>query len=305
MGLLGGLKVEPYQLLSTVLNKIEENISKKITIDDIAAWVSLSAVHLQRIFKFSFGITLAGYIRSRKLAASLDKLLNSDLNIIDIALEYGFQYEQSYIRAFKQEYGITPKAAKKNSVIVKVVPPLKLFDYNEVSNGVLFGPDVVMVPKLFLTGQLHQISFHDSVELPPKVAKEFWENDRKKIKNVVNPDIYYGLTRIPDFNNGWSYYLPSLQTRDLAHIPKGMHGDTFTSSLCARFHYIGKHHYYDINADMARKMYDAIIAYAHDKNTKYTTMNSSLYFEKIDTSMYDGTYCQLEWFTPLIEKSSL
>jgi hypothetical protein len=56
---------------------------------------------------------------------------------------------------------------------------------------------------------------------------------------------------------------------------------------------------------MARKMYDAIVTYAHDKNAKYTTMNTSLYFEKIDTSKFDGTYCQLEWFTPVYEKVNL
>lgn len=296
--------MEPYQLLSMALDKIEKDISERLSINGLAAYLNLSAVHLQRIFKFSFGMTLAGYIRSRKLCHSLDKLLNSDMNIIDIALECGFPYEQSYIRAFKREFGITPKAVRKKGTIVKVIPPLKLFDYNKVSNGVLFGPDIVMVSKFHLVGELHQIPFSDSVKLPPIVAKKFWSSSRSMIINAVNSNIYYGLTRIPNFNDGWSYYLPALQTTDLGHIPEGLAGDTFPSALCARFHYIGKHHYYDINVDMARKMYDAIVAYVNDKSSKYAVMNSSLYFERIDTSRYDGTYCQMEWFTPVYEKGS-
>jgi hypothetical protein len=31
-------------------------------------------------------------------------------------------------------------------------------------------------------------------------------------------------------------------------------------------------------------------------------LNKKVYFEKIDTGLYDGTYCQMEWFSPVVEK---
>ncbi|NLO39587.1 MAG: hypothetical protein GX115_08975 [Ruminiclostridium sp.] len=80
--------------------------------------------------------------------------------------------------------------------------------------------------------------------------------------------------------------------------------DEFPASLCARFHYIGPHNYYDINADIARGMYEAIVAFANDKSTKYDSFHNRLYFEKIDTTSYDDTYCQMEWFTPVSEKKN-
>jgi AraC family transcriptional regulator len=50
-------------------------------------------------------------------------LLYTDKNILDIALDYGFDYEQSYIRAFKREFGITPGGLRKNGQMVKITPP--------------------------------------------------------------------------------------------------------------------------------------------------------------------------------------
>jgi AraC family transcriptional regulator len=102
-----------YDLLETVLIDVEKGIKTGINVDILAKRYSLSYRHLQRIFKTTFKQTLADYIRSRKLAASLDDLLKTDLKLFDIALEYGFGYEQTYIRAFKREYGITPGHLRK------------------------------------------------------------------------------------------------------------------------------------------------------------------------------------------------
>ncbi len=294
--------MKPYELLTHILEEIECKISEELDIEELAVSFSLSSVHLQRIFKFAFGVPLASYIRSRRLSASLDNLLKTNLNIVDIANEYGFDYEQSYIRAFKREYGLTPGELRKTSQIIKVTPPLQLFDSNKLADGVLFGPEIVMVPQFYVIGRRHPIPFPESSTLPPKVAKEFWYKERNLIKNAVNPDIYFGLTRIPEGDTDCSYYLPSVQVKELKNIPFGLVGDKFPASLCVRFHYIGQHHYDDINAYIAQGMYDAILAFVHDKNEKYDSYHNRLYFEKIDTGAYDGTYCQMEWFTPVFEK---
>lgn len=100
--------LQPYDLMEQLLSDIEDHLTDMVTISDLSNRFYISAVHLQRLFKFAFGIPLAGYIRSRKLAASVEKLLSTDYRIIDIANEYGFTHEQAYIRAFKKEYGMTP-----------------------------------------------------------------------------------------------------------------------------------------------------------------------------------------------------
>ena len=127
--------LRPYDLMENVLYDVEKGIRAGINVDILAKRYSLSYRHLQRIFKTAFKQTLAEYIRSRKLAASLDDLLKKDLKIFDIALEYGFGYEQTYIRAFKHEYGITPGHLRKSRHFVKTKLPLYLFDKSKFPNG--------------------------------------------------------------------------------------------------------------------------------------------------------------------------
>jgi len=105
--------IRKYDLLKNVLTDIEENVKGGINIDVIAKKHTLSEGHLQRLFRLACDQSLGFYIRSYKLAASINDLLNTDSNILDIALGYGFNYEQSYIRAFKREFGITPGKLRK------------------------------------------------------------------------------------------------------------------------------------------------------------------------------------------------
>lgn len=291
--------LQPYDLLEQLLSTIEDSVTESLAISDLSKAFSISAVHLQRLFKFAYGVPLAGYIRSRKLAASVEKLLKTDYHIIDIANEYGFSYEQAYIRAFKREYHITPGELRRSGAVIKVLPPLQIFPENILPNGALFGPDFVMVPGFQLIGRRSVVPFAQSVELPPQLAKNFWQEERFKIRNIAEPNVYYGLTRIREMRDGYSCYMPSVKVKDTSFIPDKMTADSFPSCMCARFRYIGRHHYFDINADVARGMYDAICAFANREGKKYKTLNDKLYFERISEEDYDGTYCRMEWFTPI------
>jgi AraC family transcriptional regulator len=100
----------------------------------------------------------------------------------------------------------------------------------------------------------------------------------------------------------FSDYKPSVQVNNLKNIPQGFFGDTFETSICARFRYIGHHHYYNISKNVAAKMYNVIGKFSHDKQTRNTMSNDKIYFVKIDTSLYNGTTCQIEFYSPVSEK---
>jgi len=112
-------------VLENVLTKIEDNLKDNITADDLADDFFVSSVHLQRLFKQAFKRSIGTYIRSRKLSASIADLLYSGLNVQDIALEYGFSFEQAYILSFRREFGFTPGDLRRNRQLVKTTPPLK------------------------------------------------------------------------------------------------------------------------------------------------------------------------------------
>jgi len=294
--------LKPYDLLENILLDIENGIKNNINASVLSKKYDFSEVHLRRLFSFAFKQTIAAYIRSRKLAASLNDILKKNGNIHDIAAEYGFKYEQSYIRTFKREFGITPGDLRKTGKILKIRPPLHLFNENKLGDNVFFGPDIVVIPRFHIIGKRHLIPFGVSTDMAPRVGKRFWENERKRIKDAVNPDVYIGLTRNINLKKKHSEYIPSVQVENLKNIPHGFVGDTFETSMCARFRYIGRHHYYDINKNTASMMYDAIRNYTQNKYVKYILLNDKIHFEMIDTRLYDGVYCQMEWYTPVSEK---
>jgi len=293
--------LKPYNLLENMLIDIEGGIKNNISASVLSKKYGFSEGHLRRLFSFAFKQSIAAYIRSRTLAASLNDILKTDTNIIEIAVEYGFEYEQSYIRAFKREFGITPGDLRKTGQIIKIKPPLHLFDENKLGDSVFFGPDIVMVPQFHVIGKYHRVSLSDSRNV---IAGQFWNNERMLIKSIINPHVFIGLTRNFDRKTGMAEYLPSVQVKNFKDIPQGFYKDTFDTSLCARFRYIGQHHYSDIDRNTAGSMYNAINAttFLYNNLIKYVLLTDKVCFEKIDTKLYDGTFCQMEWYTPVSEK---
>jgi endo-1,4-beta-xylanase len=112
-------------VLEGVIAEIENNLKNGVNADTLADEFSMSSVHLQRLFRQAFNQTIGTYIRSRKLSASIGDLLYSGLKINNIALEYGFGYEQTYILSFRREFGFTPGDLRRNRQLVKTTPPLQ------------------------------------------------------------------------------------------------------------------------------------------------------------------------------------
>jgi len=250
--------LRPYDLLENVLIVIEKDLKNNLHPNNIAKRYEISTGHLRRLFKFAFKQNITAYIRSRKLSSSLTELYETDLNIMDIALIYGYSYEQTYIRAFKDEFGILPGELRKKGQIVKVKPPLHVFNENKLKEGIIFGPEIVMIPKFTIAGVSHIIPFNKSLTQAPKAAINFWKNEKHKIKNITKPNIYIGFTYNINKEEKHSEYLTSVQVDNAKNIPKGYKSYTIKNCLCARFRYIGKHHYYDLNRKIAIEMYNTI-----------------------------------------------
>jgi len=292
----------PYNLLDGVLAAIENKLRDGINVDIIAGEFDVSSRHLQRLFKMAFVQSLGLYIRSRKLAASVNDLLNSNLNILDIALDYGFEYEQSYIRSFKREYGITPGDLRKTGKILKITPPLNLFNAKRKQDGIMFGPEIVIVPQFHAIGKKNKIPFRDALFLSTKEGCEEFSVYKKEYSNyIVNPDsiIYISLTAGGDAD--YCYTMPALQVKTLDFVPEGLDCFTFETSLCARFRFIG----YDIykhNSSVGNEMYKAIDDFMDKEDQKYFLDRKKISIDIFDRSNEDGFYLW-EWFTPVIEKS--
>ncbi|WP_315069573.1 helix-turn-helix transcriptional regulator [uncultured Clostridium sp.] len=100
---------------------IENNLNKKIELQEIANKAFLSKYHFHRVFHATIGESVAEYIRRRRLIEAANELLNTEQKIIDIALNYQFSTQESFTKAFKKFYGIPPKEFRKNKANITLL----------------------------------------------------------------------------------------------------------------------------------------------------------------------------------------
>ncbi|WP_259392041.1 AraC family transcriptional regulator [Paenibacillus thiaminolyticus] len=113
---VGVIKSTKYlERLTRITNFIKENYKQKLSIDIISSEFGLSPTYLSRLFMKYIGTTVFDYINAIRLERSYHFLMNTDLSILQIALENGFPNEKSFNRVFKAAYHVTPSQYRKEN----------------------------------------------------------------------------------------------------------------------------------------------------------------------------------------------
>lgn len=133
---------------------IEDHLAVDLETADVAREAGISHWHFQRVFKALTNETLKTYIRSRRLAVALEMLLSTERRIIEIALEAGFQSQESFTRVFKLAFGITPAAYRKRGTSHQFVrkPSFDGEYLRHLRADVSLEPELYEQPELLLVG---------------------------------------------------------------------------------------------------------------------------------------------------------
>lgn len=87
---------------------IESNISSPIKVKDVASRSGYSTWYLQRVFFNELNVTIAQYIRERKMELAASDLISSSEPILIIALKYGYDNHPAFTRVFKKHFKTSP-----------------------------------------------------------------------------------------------------------------------------------------------------------------------------------------------------
>ena len=109
-----------HQIIGQAIVFIENHLYETITARDAAEAVSYSYYHFHRYFSAVMGETIGSYIRSRRLTQAAWDLTHSDKKIIDIGLSLYFESAESFTRAFKDRYSMTPSEYRKHGIDVLI-----------------------------------------------------------------------------------------------------------------------------------------------------------------------------------------
>ena len=88
---------------------IDSHYFEKITLEELAQKVYLSAPYLSQIFKQEIGTTFNQYLNQIRISKSKALLRCDDLRLTDISMAVGFEDQSYFTKVFKRITGITPK----------------------------------------------------------------------------------------------------------------------------------------------------------------------------------------------------
>ncbi|PCI47262.1 MAG: AraC family transcriptional regulator [Alphaproteobacteria bacterium] len=94
--------------LQRVIEFITANVTRNISLIELADEACLSPYHFARAFKISTGMTPHQFVMSKKLDLAKKLIASHNYSISEIAFRTGFSNQSHFIKAFKRTTGLTP-----------------------------------------------------------------------------------------------------------------------------------------------------------------------------------------------------
>lgn len=102
---------EELSLYQSILFFIEEHLDEDLSLERLAKEFYVSKYYIAHLFKDSIGMSIHQYITKKRLLACKEAILGNT-GISTAYQMFGFGDYSSFYRAFKKEYGVSPKEFK-------------------------------------------------------------------------------------------------------------------------------------------------------------------------------------------------
>jgi len=192
-----------FQEIQDTINRIEDDIAQPIDIQQLSGAAHLSTYYFQRLFTRLVGRPVAEYQKQRRLARALGILTETDQRILDIALDLGFTNHDTFTRAFKAAFGLTPNEARK-------------FDRKMSGYTYVHVPDVTMRYTL-VDENVPLVAQGVVLEISRRVYAE------ERLFAGVRVNCAFGATNSQNPGVAWNYW-DEFSWRAIPHLhPRGCH----------------------------------------------------------------------------------
>lgn len=156
--------------LNNAMDLIEDRLPGEVSLEELARAAGCSAFHLQRMFPYLTGLTLADYLRRRRLSLAAMELADGR-RVTDVALECGYDSPTAFTRAFKALHGVAPSKVAQGEAQVKAYPRL-VFTLS-VKGDEAMEYTIKTIPAFRVVGALAGDDW--TMENAGQKATEFWE----------------------------------------------------------------------------------------------------------------------------------
>ncbi|VEU82399.1 helix-turn-helix transcriptional regulator [Acholeplasma hippikon] len=122
--------------IKNLVKFIEENILEDLSIKNLESNFNYSERHIRRVFKNQTNVSIHPYITQRKMTYALFDLKTNIESVKDLYLKYGYNSHDSFSRAFKRTFNVSPKNYQKinTTITLKEITPHALAPLIEFQN---------------------------------------------------------------------------------------------------------------------------------------------------------------------------
>ena len=99
---------EQVEIVRNIHKYLLNNISQRITIDEIARKYLINTTTLKSVFKAVYGTSIASHIKEHRMKIASGLLIETQKSIKEIAKEIGYESQSKFSKAFKEYYDILP-----------------------------------------------------------------------------------------------------------------------------------------------------------------------------------------------------
>lgn len=201
-----------YKSLNEITKYIDDNLEEDIEYGTLAKMIGINTYTLQRLFSILTGISLAEYIRKRRLSNAGYDLYQNNEKIIDLAIKYQYENATSFSRAFEKFHGIKPSLVNKETKLKNF--PRIIFD-EKIDLTSELDYEIISLEDFNLYG-LHIDTNNDTIGVD---APRFFQETTKKFYDKYG-EINYGMVAYDEEREECEKYycLFDKEINDFEHI---------------------------------------------------------------------------------------
>lgn len=115
------------ELVLKILDYIDNNLYKKISMDELSKVFFFNKDYIMRTFKRELGMTIIDYINKKRIFNSLGALKNTDDMMLKIALKHGYVSQEYFSEIFSKYMGVSPLTYRKFTKVNNTI------DYDDIT----------------------------------------------------------------------------------------------------------------------------------------------------------------------------
>ena len=213
-------------VIQRVVDEIELRLGEELKFSDLAKLSGFSDFHFHRVFQAVAGLPVMEYVRKRRLARAASRVSRSRDKLLDIALDCGFGTPETFIRAFRKLYGMTPGDYRKSGISPPAYDKLNVLQQrlNPYLGGIRMEFRLVAKPEFNVIGysiRTRSADGQNNRDIPAFWQRYLQEKMGQNLYELAASNAEYGICDEFDMDSEEFSYVIGVEAKEGADAPEG------------------------------------------------------------------------------------